>query len=129
MPSPTQISGYAREQAARGYLERRGLTLLDHQFHCRYGEIDLVMKENESIVFIEVRLRTHPGFADGITSVTQKKQAKIVKSAIVYLQAHPQWHNHDTRFDIVSFDGSDKISWLRNAFSIDCLGHEGDSLF
>ncbi|MGH8174509.1 MAG: YraN family protein [Rhodanobacteraceae bacterium] len=107
------------EDVALVHLERAGLTLLERNFHCRYGEIDLVMRDSGTIVFVEVRYRRGGSFGDGIDSVNAGKRAKLVRAAEVFLMDHPRLADATCRFDVIAISGAaatPSIDWRRNAF-------------
>jgi putative endonuclease len=97
-----------------------GLKLLVRNFHCRYGEIDLIMQDGAAIVFVEVRFRKHGRFASAAASVDARKQGKLLRTAAHYLRKHPQFRNAPARFDVVALDGPTPqhftLQWLRDAF-------------
>jgi len=101
----------AEEQAAR-FLAGRGLKILVRNYRCRGGEIDLVCRDGATLVFVEVRLRTHPGFGGAAASITPAKQRRIALAANHYLAGKPL---PACRFDAVLLDGA-SIDWIRNAF-------------
>lgn len=107
--------GIAAEMAAAHYLKQQGLTLLVQNFSCRFGEIDLIMRDQEVLVFIEVRLRTHASFSSAASSIDFHKQQKLIRTAHYYLQKHHQ--NSACRFDVILFSDQDYLSpeWIRNA--------------
>lgn len=107
------------EQRARAELERAGLKLLAHNYTTRHGELDLVMREGDTVVFVEVRYRKSASHGDAAASVTATKQAKLIHAAQHWLAAHPQHARRNCRFDVVSYDGpADAVQrqWLRGAF-------------
>ena len=101
----------AEEQAAR-FLAERGLKILARNYRCRGGDIDLVCRDGATLVFVEVRLRTHPGFGGAAASITPAKQRRIALAANHYLAGKPL---PACRFDAVLLDGA-SIDWIRNAF-------------
>lgn len=112
-------TGYKTESLALDYLLENGLILRDRNFRSRFGELDLIMQDHESIVFVEVRLRTKTEFGDGAASVDHRKQRKLCKTALNYLKLK-RLNNHICRFDVISvsrsIDDSVKIDWIKNAF-------------
>lgn len=107
------------EDAALAHLQRSGLSLLDRNFNCRYGELDLVARDRDVIVFVEVRFRSTSSRGDGAQSVGPSKRAKLVRAAQVYLQARPQLAASPCRFDVVACAGTPQqpqIEWTRSAF-------------
>ncbi|MGZ8251490.1 MAG: YraN family protein [Methylophilaceae bacterium] len=107
--------GSAAEQLAADYLQQQGLTMIACNYRCKFGEIDLVMREAKTLVFVEVRLRSNPRFGNAAASITPAKQQKIARTAEHYLQQHG---NSACRFDAVVMDKADthNIEWIRNAF-------------
>ncbi len=108
--------GLAAEKLAATYLMQQGLTLVCSNFHCAYGEIDLIMQEGKTLVFVEVRLRSNPRFGSAAASITPHKQQKLIRTAQYYLQQHAG--HLACRFDAVLLNGynSAEPEWLRNAF-------------
>jgi putative endonuclease len=107
-----QILGQAAEDEALAYLQHHGLTLLERNFRCKGGEIDLVMQECRALVFVEVRKRADRRHGGAAASVTAAKQRRLIIAAQVYLQrftAPPA-----CRFDVIAIDG-DALTWLKNA--------------
>ncbi|HEV59188.1 MAG TPA: YraN family protein, partial [Phycisphaerales bacterium] len=83
-------------------------------YRCRRGEIDLVMRDGATLVFVEVRLRRNPRYGGAAASIDYRKQQKLVATAQHYLLAHP--HDGPARFDVVAMAGGSSIDWIRNAF-------------
>lgn len=105
--------GKAAEEAAAAYLARQGLTLVERNWRCKGGEIDLIMRDGKTLVFVEVRARNNARFGGAAASITAVKQARVAHAAQLYLarlKAVPP-----CRFDAVLFDGG-ALSWLRDAF-------------
>ncbi len=110
------MKGKDAEKIAASYLQKQSLTLLAQNYRCRFGEIDLIMQENDTLVFIEVRLRTQEAFGGAAASITSSKQAKLLRTARHYLaEINDQ---PPCRFDVILFSGSNgqNIEWIRNAF-------------
>ena len=118
--SLAQSRGRRAENQALNYLKRRGLKLLERNFSCRHGEIDLVMLQAETLVFIEVRARKPGRFGSGLESVDRHKQARLVRTASLYVSRRPTFADHCMRFDVVSIDrvqgDTVKLQWLPDAF-------------
>ena len=109
-------TGAEAEQLAATFLQRQGLKLVETNYRCRFGEIDLVCKDQNTLVFVEVRLRGNDAFGGAAASITASKQHKLVLAARHYLQqlrAFPA-----CRFDVVLLRGlrDNDIEWIRNAF-------------
>ena len=111
-------AGLKAEQLAETFLKAQGLTLVAHNFHCRFGEIDLIMLDNNVLVFTEVRLRSNAKFGSAAASITHTKQQKLAHTAEYYLQQHP--HKYACRFDAVLMNKIDheNIVWLKNIFDV-----------
>ncbi|WP_025916683.1 YraN family protein [Herminiimonas sp. CN] len=107
-----QITGQAGEDAALAYLSAQGLVLLQRNFRCRGGEIDLVMQDDKALVFVEVRRRANLRHGGAAASVTRSKQARLIVAAQIYLQRYRM--PPACRFDVIAIDG-DHLEWLRNA--------------
>jgi putative endonuclease len=119
-PVTTRDAGARYESLALAHLERAGLVLVARNYRCRYGEIDLVLREGDTVVFVEVRYRRAGGFGDGIDSVTAAKQAKLVRAARAFLADHPRLATHACRFDVLAIgDDTGAPDWRRNAFEAD----------
>jgi len=113
-----EIGKIAEDEACR-YLQHRGLKLVARNYRCRCGEIDLIMKEAETLVFVEVRYRRSTAFGSGAETVTRAKQGKIAQSAAYFLQENRQYAGSAARFDVVSCSpgqGDDGVEWIRDAF-------------
>lgn len=109
-------AGPAAERLAVEFLQRNGLTLVESNFRSRHGEIDLILRDGETLVFAEVRLRSSSAFGGAAASITLAKQAKITRTAQFYLQ-HTR-SKAPCRFDAVLLDSLDakRVEWIRNAF-------------
>ena len=108
--------GADTEQFACDYLQAKGLQLVHRNFFCRLGEIDLIMRDGDTLIFVEVRYRKNNLFGGAAASVTPAKQRKIIKTALKYQQ---QYAPHDgMRFDVVAVEGDrSKVEWIQNAFA------------
>lgn len=107
-----QLAGDAGEDRALAYLEQQGLSLLERNFRCKGGEIDLIMKDKSAIVFVEVRKRAPGRFGDAAASVGRQKQARLIIAAQVYLQSLRMVP--PCRFDVIAIDG-ERLNWIRDA--------------
>ena len=116
----TQTIGSQAEQKALDYLTGQGLKLITRNYHCRMGEIDLIMKDPMYLVFIEVRARVSAAFGGGLASITYAKRQKIIKTTSHYLLTHKIREQQAIRFDVVSIDGkAGELTWVKDAFSTD----------
>lgn len=117
----TKQQGDFFEQTALDYLLTQKLKLIERNFSCKLGEIDLIMREQEFMVFVEVKYRKSNYFGEPFEMVSPSKQQKICKTAQIYLQKHGlNEYNTFCRFDVVSIKGpaaSSEITWLKNAFN------------
>jgi putative endonuclease len=112
-----QGRGQEAESLACDYLEARGLNLLARNFRCKLGELDLIMHDGETLVFIEVKFRNKTHYGHGSEAVDRSKQGKLVRTAQVFLQQHPEYTNSPMRFDVISIEGPRRrVQWLANAF-------------
>ncbi len=117
--SDTQRVGHAAETFACDYLETRGLTLLERNYRCPFGEIDLVMRDRTTLVFVEVRQRRRADFGTPAETVDARKQTRLRATAEHYLQRHPRESQKPCRFDIVAVldnEHGQHVDWLQNAF-------------
>lgn len=110
-------SGAQAEQLAAQYLQGQGLKLLQMNYTCRFGEIDLIMLDGETHVFVEVRLRSSTAFGGAAASIDTRKQTKLVRTAQHYLSRLQRLP--PCRFDAILMQSSDThhIAWIRNAFT------------
>ncbi|MCG7907510.1 MAG: YraN family protein [Candidatus Thiodiazotropha taylori] len=107
--------GEAAEQLAVDYLSRRGLKLVTRNFRCKVGEIDLVMREKRTLVFVEVRYRQSDDYGSALESITPSKQRKLLAAANLYLQKNQI--DQACRFDVVAINGSanKRTTWIKDA--------------
>ena len=116
----TKKTGDDAERIAERFLTRHSLKLVARNYRCRYGEIDLIMQDRESLVFVEVRLRKplrgKADFGGALASITTSKQAKIIATAQHYLAGMKQLP--PCRFDVVLLNGLNvqDVEWIRAAF-------------
>lgn len=115
--SNTLTQGREAEAWARDYLQKQGLKLITQNYRCRYGEIDLIMQHGQTLVFIEVKYRGSNEFGGAAGAVTRGKQAKLLKTALTYMQLEqPLLQN--MRFDVMAMQPgiSEKFAceWLQN---------------
>ena len=110
-----RLIGSEREEQAAAFLRERGFEILVHSFRCRLGEIDLIAKDGDTLVFIEVKYRGSDRFGWGEEHVNAKKQATIFQVAQVYLNRFCRKAPPPCRFDVVAIDG-EKTVHFPNAF-------------
>jgi putative endonuclease len=114
--------GKQREAQAESFLLDKGLKTLERNFTCRFGEIDLIMQDDECLVFTEVRYRARNNYGSGAETVTGTKQRRIIKAASLYLMLHPHKAQQPCRFDVISIgmtDGTLDLDWIKDAFTAD----------
>ena len=108
------------ENIAKVYLENEGLLIIQQNYHCRFGEIDLIMKDNSTICFIEVKYRETMSHGGAIHAISQSKQHKLIKAASFYIMENQNISNSSFRFDTITLqgnsDGNPDINWIQNAF-------------
>ena len=110
--------GTYAELLARKYLEKNGLKLLEQNYQCKAGEIDLIMRHGSELVFVEVRYRQKDAFGQAAESVVISKQRKIIRTAEHYLLSRYTRYPA-CRFDVISITGQaarDNIQWIPDAF-------------
>jgi putative endonuclease len=107
-----QVAGEAGEDHALRWLQARGLDLVERNFRCKAGEIDLILREGQTLVFVEVRQRADRRFGGAAASVTVAKQRRLLLTAQFYLQRLRT--TPPCRFDVVAIEGGE-LSWLKNA--------------
>lgn len=110
-------AGQLAEDSALAYLLAQGLTLLERNYRCRGGEIDLVMRDGGKIVFVEVRFRSDPRFGGALASIDTHKQARLIHAASHYLAT--KRIDRPARFDVAAVSpdqGKLAIQWIKDAF-------------
>ncbi|MGY4530971.1 putative endonuclease [Pseudomonas sp. TE3786] len=116
----TQQAGSEGEAEAFEHLRRHGLKLLSRNWRCKGGELDLVMLDGDTVVFVEVRARRHTAWGGAVESVDGRKQQKLILAASSFLQQESRWAKHPCRFDVVAINSgaqpADRLNWIRNAF-------------
>lgn len=113
------MDGYYAETLASEFLKQHGYSLLERNYRCSWGEIDIIARKNNTCVFIEVRYRRQDTYGSGLESVTRAKQAKLIAAANMYLyQKSPDFDEY--RFDVISLakdhNGQLQFEWIQDAF-------------
>ncbi|MBM7061606.1 YraN family protein [Pseudomonas sp. UL073] len=120
MTESAQQRGRLAESQARAYLEDQGLQLLAQNWSCRRGELDLVMLDGDTLVFVEVRYRKHAAWGGALESVDARKRQRIACAAEHFLQQESHWSKHPCRFDVIALGQKSASSappdWIKNAF-------------
>ena len=115
-----QAAGIAAEQQALHYLQAQGLQLLAQNWRCKRGELDLVMLDGDTVVFVEVRYRKHAQWGGALASIDERKRQKLILAAQFFLQKEHRWADRPCRFDVVAMEstpsGTADLTWLKNAF-------------
>ena len=109
----TRKTGNFYENVACEYLQAQGMEIVERNFRCRLGEIDIVARDKNCIVFAEVKYRKNDTFGDALWAVGYTKQKKICRCAKVYCMYHP-WIT-EIRYDVIGVTDT-KIEWIQNAF-------------
>jgi putative endonuclease len=113
--------GKQAEDAACLFLQNKGFRLLQRNFRCYYGEIDLIMQDQHDIVFIEVRSRRSIEYGNAYESITQQKIKKLIKTAKYFLQKQGYLNKVNSRFDVIAIHpiaGIKQLEWIRDAFTV-----------
>ncbi|CAM4264136.1 UPF0102 protein [Acinetobacter dispersus] len=126
--------GQWAEQTALALLQSQHYLCVDRNYHSRYGEIDLIVKRDNELVFVEVKARSAGSYAEACEVISQSQQSKIIKTAQLFLQKYPHYYDFDCRFDVICFDFPQKIAktvqpdfsklqydqqWIKHAFTLD----------
>ena len=116
--SNTRATGIHGEQIAMSFLRRQGMEIVEMNYQYGHGEIDIIAKEGEILVFCEVKTRYSDEFGPPECAITERKQAQVRKTAVAYLYEH-EIREQICRFDVVAIKvrGKEtKINYLKNAF-------------
>ena len=109
-----QLEAFACQQ-----LENAGCKIIEANFSCKLGEIDLIVRDQQALVFVEVRYRKSIVYGGASASVDSRKQNKLIKTANFYLQKHNLTNKESCRFDVVALQGSPErleFNWIKDAF-------------
>ncbi|WP_095096373.1 YraN family protein [Pseudomonas sp. Irchel 3A5] len=121
MPGNTrQTAGREAETRALQHLQQQGLQLIAQNWLCKRGELDLVMLDGDTVVFVEVRYRRHSTWGGALESVDFRKQQKLVLAAQLFLQSDTRWADAACRFDVIAIEGDPRggppLNWIKHAF-------------
>lgn len=115
----TRFIGKKSEDLAEAFLRKHGCIILAKNFRCKFGEIDIIARQGQETVFVEVKSRSNSNYGFPQESVTKAKQDKIRKVALYYLKVNSLM-DRNCRFDVVciylSPEGREKIEWIKDAF-------------
>lgn len=116
-----QLTGNQAERQSEQLLLRAGLRLLARNYRCKQGELDLVMRDADTVVFVEVRYRRSTRWGNAAETVDWRKQKRVIAAAQHYLLTHPHLVNQPCRFDVVAAQGNPAdpaaYQWIREAFT------------
>ncbi|HQS03119.1 MAG: YraN family protein [Halothiobacillus sp. 24-54-40] len=120
-PTCTVARGYQAETDAANYLLGQGLQLIDRNVRAGRGEIDLIMQQGNTLVFVEVRARKAQATISAVESISRSKRLKVIETAERLLMAHPAWQTRPCRFDVVGIamaqgDQPAQLEWIVDAF-------------
>lgn len=108
------------ETFASNHLSAQGLEIIARGYRCRLGELDIVCRDGDALVIVEVRARSTGAYTTALDSISRRKRQRIVNAARHFLMRHPHWFHRPLRFDVVAIDAVDtdqpRLSWVRNAF-------------
>ena len=113
--------GLHYENMAKNHLTQHGLALLKQNYHCRFGEIDLIMLQHDVLCFIEVKYRNSMAYGGAASAISIQKQKKIAKTALFFISQNDRFKQYSMRFDALLIQqqaDSDSldINWIQNAF-------------
>ena len=128
------LLGQWAEQTALLFLQSQQYQYVNKNYHSRFGEIDLIVKRDNELVFVEVKARSAGSYAEACEVISYSQQRKIIKTAQFFLQTYPNYYNFDCRFDVICFDFPQKLAktvqpdfsklqydqrWIKHAFTLD----------
>lgn len=108
------------EDLAVGFLKKQKYKILERNFRCKFGEIDIIALDRKTLVFVEVKTRSSHEFGSPQTSITPRKKRQLTKVAHYYLQKNHLF-NREARFDVVTVEmdsGRERVDFIRNAFEV-----------
>ena len=120
MQNQKQVLGREGERLAERYLAKKGYRMVERNYRCPVGELDLIALDRRVIVFVEVKTRQDRSFGAPLESVDPRKQRKMIKTALFFLSEH-KLHQREARFDVVgiSFAGREPVvEHIQNAFEV-----------
>ena len=134
MEKQVNALGQWAEQTALVFLQKQHYQCVNQNYHSRFGEIDLIVKRQRELIFVEVKARSAGSYAQACEVISIAQRRKIIKTAQLFLQRYPSYANYDCRFDVICFDFPQKIAktvqpdfsklqydlqWIENAFTLD----------
>jgi len=115
-----QLFGKDGERLAERYLRRKGYTLIERNYRCRGGEVDLIVLDRKIVVFVEVKTRSDHRFGTPVEAVENRKQQKMIQAAQFFLN-NKGLHEREARFDVIGItwlDGAPQVEHIQNAFDV-----------
>jgi len=113
----TEIGNKAELQASK-FLISQNVKIIEQNFKALpYGEIDIIAKDDKTLVFAEVNYRKSASFGSAQEMVGKSKQQKIINTANIFLEKNPQYQNYECRFDVIAINNND-IEWIEDAFEL-----------
>ncbi|MGB5591613.1 MAG: YraN family protein [Gammaproteobacteria bacterium] len=112
-------AGRVAERSAECFLHRQGLTTVARNYSCRWGELDLVMRDGEKLLVVEVRSRAIGARCSAEESLSMAKRNRIMLATRHFIARYPRWNNATVRFDLVAIsrgDGDNEPRWIKDAF-------------
>jgi len=109
-------TGTEKETLAAAYLKKKGYTILECNYRCRYGELDIVARHENTLVIAEVKYRSSERCGDPAEAVDLRKQKKICRVTMDYLMRHPYFQGRPCRFDVIAIYGNGQIRHIEDAF-------------
>lgn len=134
MEQHKHLLGQWAEQTALLFLQSQQYQYVNKNYHSRFGEIDLIVKRGNELVFVEVKARSAGSYAEACEVISYSQQRKIIKTAQFFLQKYPAYGDFDCRFDVICFDFPQKLAktvqpdfsklqydqqWIKHAFTLD----------
>ncbi len=111
-----QRQGQDAENKAAEFLQQRGFQLISRNYQCRQGEIDLIMRDGEHLVFVEVRHRTKASHGSPVETITTSKRKKLIYTARHYIAANRVSDSQPIRFDVIGIQPGSPVDWIPDAF-------------
>ena len=108
--------GETGEKLAERFLRKQGLVVVATNFNSRFGEIDIICRDNKELIFVEVRFRSNQNYGSAAETVSIHKQRKVTKAAQYFLQQNPNLCQLYMRFDVIGVDALENIEWIKGAF-------------
>ena len=116
----TRVVGADAENLAFQFLTEQGLTPVQRNFQCRLGELDLIMRDDNCLVIVEVRYRGSKSLVTAGLTIDRRKQQKLIRTTALYLAWNPRYADCTVRFDVVGIDvdacAEMRVEWIRDAF-------------